>query len=64
MACLYENSYLMLNLEKLFPSDWNRANVVPIHKKGDRQTVSNYKQVSLLPVLSKVFERLIYNAMF
>ena len=54
----------MLTLEKLFPSDWNRAHVVPIHKKGDRQTASNYKPVSLLPVLSKVFERLIYNAMF
>lgn len=48
----------------VFPSDWKRANVAPIHKKGDRQNVLYYRPVSLLLVLSKVFAKLVYNAMF
>ena len=37
-------------------------NVLPVHKKGDYQCMKNYKPVSLLPVFSKIFERLIYDA--
>ena len=47
-----------------FPAEWKKANVVPVHKKGDHQCVKNYRPVSLLPVFSKIFERLTYNAMF
>ena len=35
-----------------------------IHKKGDKQTLKNYRPVSLLPTCGKIFERLIYNEMF
>ena len=35
-----------------------------MYKKGDHQCVKNYRLVSLLPVFSKIFERLIYNAVF
>ena len=42
---------------------WKRL-VVPIHKKGDKQTLRNYHPVSLLPVCTKIFERLLYNEMF
>ena len=37
---------------------------MPIHKKGDKQTLKNYRPVSLLPICGKIFERLIYNKMF
>ena len=40
------------------------VSVVPIHKKGDKQTLKNYRPVSLLPIYSKIFERLLYNEMF
>ena len=33
------------------------------HKKNDKQILSNYRPASLLPVFSKIFERLIYNSM-
>ena len=26
-----------------FPSEWKKANIVPIHKKGDKQTLENYR---------------------
>ena len=48
----------------LFPDHWKKANVVPIHKKGDKQLIENYRPVSLLPICGKVFERLIFNSLF
>ena len=41
-----------------------KANIVSIRKKHDKQCVKNYRPVSLLPICSKVFERIIYNTMF
>ena len=36
----------------------------PVHKKGDKQVLRNYRPVSLLPICGKIFERLIYNSLF
>ena len=47
-----------------FPSDWKKANVVPVFKKGDKQLLKNYRPISLLPIIGKIFERLLYNQMF
>ena len=43
------------------PSDWKLSNVCPIPKKSPRHEVSNYRPISLLSLVSKVFERCIYN---
>ena len=40
------------------------GNIVPIHKKGDKQTLKNYRPVSLLPICGKILERLLINKMF
>ena len=48
----------------VFPQNWKKANVVPIHKKNDKQSLKNYRPVSLLPICGKIFERLLYNNMF
>ena len=47
----------------IFPAEWEKANIVPVYKKGGHQCIKNYGLVYLLPVFSKIFERLIYNAM-
>ena len=47
-----------------FSNEWKMANVVPVHKKSDKQILKNYRPVSLLPICGKVFERLIYNSLF
>ena len=44
-----------------FPLEWKKANIVPIHKKGDKQAVINHRPVSPLPICGKIFERLLYN---
>ena len=48
----------------VFPSEWKNANIVPIHKKGDKQTLENYRPVSLLPICEKILKRLMINEMF
>ena len=45
----------------VFPPSMKLANVTPVHKKGHRSEKDNYQPVSILPNLSKVFERCIYN---
>ena len=47
-----------------FPAEWKKANVIPVHKKGDKQTIKNYRPISLLPICGKIFERLLFNEMF
>ena len=43
------------------PSEWKLANVVPIHKKDDKNKVVNYRQISLTSLVMKVFERILYD---
>ena len=43
----------------IFSTRWKRANIVPIHKKNDKQIVSNYRPLLLLPIYCKIFEKLI-----
>ena len=44
----------------LFLDCWKTARIVPIPKKGSNTNPGNYRPVSILPILSKVFERIIY----
>ena len=46
-----------------FPGIWKKSNIVPVHKKGDKQ-VNNYRPVSLLPVCGKILERLVFTSIF
>ena len=42
-----------------FSVEWKRANMVPAHKKRDKQNLKNYRPISLLPVAGKIFERIV-----
>ena len=44
-----------------FPVTLKNANVIPVHKKDDPTDNTNFQPVSVLPLLSKVFERVSYN---
>jgi hypothetical protein len=45
--------------EKEIPEQWKVAKVIPLHKKGSKQDVANYRPISNLCSVSKVFEKLI-----
>ena len=42
-----------------FPLEWSKSLIVPIPKKGDLSKVENYKGITLLPILSKVFTQIL-----
>ena len=43
------------------PNDFKIARVVPLFKKGNRNNEGNYRPVSILPVVSKILERVVYD---
>ena len=47
-----------------FPNQWKLANVLPLFKKGNRDQASNYRPISLLSCVGKVFERVIFKHMY
>ena len=42
-----------------FLSEWKKADVVPIHKKGDKHILKDYRPTSLIPITGKILERLL-----
>ena len=48
-------------LTSTFPAKWKQAEVIPIVKDGDHEEAANNRQLSLLAVASKVFEKIILN---
>jgi hypothetical protein len=47
--------------ESHFPANLKQAQVIPILKKNDPMNKENYRPVSILPTVSKLFERIIHN---
>lgn len=45
----------------VFPDAMKIARVIPLHKKGGRDKFTNYRPISILPLFSKILERVIYN---
>ena len=48
----------------VFPDIWKCANVVPVHKKNEKNVKSNYRPISLLPIFGKMFEKLVYDSLY
>ena len=48
----------------VFPQIWKSANVVPAHKRNEKNLKENYHPISLLPIFGKILEKLIYDSLY
>ena len=48
----------------IFPDKLKLAKFLPIHKKNDDNILDNYRPISVLPTISKVLERIMYNQIY
>lgn len=48
----------------IFPDLLKIAKVKPVFKKGDNKELNNYRPISLLPSISKIFERIMYTQIY
>ena len=48
----------------IFPEILKVAKVIPIHKKGDKTKIENYRPISLLPSISKIFEKVVHKQLY
>ena len=44
---------------KVFHKQWKHSIIIPIHKSGDIEEPTNFRPINLLPVLSKILEKVI-----
>ena len=57
---LFQKSFEKGKIPKL----WKEANVLPLHKKGVKTSFANYRPISLLSIVSKAYEKLIFKHVF
>ena len=48
----------------IFPDDSKCARVAPLFKAGNRKDVNNYRPISVISVVAKVFERIVYDQLY
>ena len=48
----------------LFPQSLKRAKILPIFKSKDKLNITNYRPISILPVINKVYEKVFYSRLY
>lgn len=48
----------------IFPTLWKQAHIIPIFKKGSKTAINNYRPISILNTLSKLFEKIILSHIY
>ena len=60
LLTLFKNSHKL----SYYPDIWKKSNIIPAHKKNDKQLLNNYRPISLLPIFGKIFEKIIFNRIY
>ena len=48
----------------IYPTEWKMARVTPVFKKGEKSDLNNYRPISVIPVVSNVFEKIVYDQLY
>ena len=48
----------------IFPEEWKEARVSPLYKSGAKNDPSNYRPISVIPTVSKIYEKIIYDQLY
>ena len=56
--------YSRESLTGIYPNDWKTAKVTPLYKNGIKLDPYNYRPIPIIPIISKVFEGIVYNQLF
>ena len=48
----------------IFPQEWKCAKVFPLFKEGNHSDLNIYRPISIVPIVAKVFERIIYDQVY
>ena len=51
-------------LTGIHPTEWKTARVTPVFKKGVKSDLNNYRPISVIPVVSRVFEKIVYDQLY
>ena len=47
-----------------FPDEWKMTRVTPLYKNGQQNIPGNYRPISVLPAISKMMEKILYNQLY
>ena len=64
LSNILANLYNSCIRQGMFPSIFKIGKVTPIHKKDNKESIENYRPVSILPIFGKIFEKIIYKRLY
>lgn len=47
-----------------YPSAWKISSIFPLHKKDSKSDVANYRQITIQPLMGKIFDKIIYDSLY
>ena len=47
----------------LLPDEWKHADITPLHKKGSESSRENYRLISLISIVCKIGEKIVFDRM-